>query len=102
MTRTVRFTGRFINADEETADLVCQVASAAVVQSRRDVGAGGDAQLSIAPTAIVLYEVDPDSMDVLRKGTWTHVEWSGVDGGPARDLQVRQIFIEGTNVRVLV
>ena len=102
MTRAVRFTGRFMNADEETVDLVCQVASAAVVQSRRDVGAGGDVQVSISPTAIVLYEVDPESMDILRKGTWTPVEWSGVDGGPAPDRQIRQIFIEGTNVRVLV
>ena len=102
MTRTVRFTGRFMNAEEETADLLCQVASAAVVQSRRDVGAGGDVQVSITPTAIVPYEVDPESMHILRKGTWTHVEWSGVDGGPASDLQIRQILIEGTNVRVLV
>ena len=102
MTQTVRFTGRLMNADEEVADIACRVASASTPPSRRDVGPRGDVQISISPTAIVLYEVEPESMASLRAGTWTHVHWSGVTGEVGRDLEVWQLFIEGENVRVLV
>ncbi len=87
MIRTVRFTGRFMNADEETADIVCRAAMASVPPSRRQVGAGGDVQLSIMPTGIVLYDVEPDSMAALRKGEWTHILWPGVVGEPSRNLE---------------
>lgn len=69
---------------------------------RRKVGAGGDVQISVLPTTIVLYDVEPASLIALRKRTWTHVHWAGVMGNSGRDLQVGQILIEGKNVRVIV
>ena len=102
MSGTVRFMSRLIGSVEESADIMCISATAVVPKSRRDVGARGDVQISISPTAIVLHEVEPESMTSLRKGAWTHVHWSGVTGETGRDLEVRRIFIEGENARVLI
>lgn len=102
MSQIVCFTGRFVNEDEETADIVCGVATASVPRSRREVGAGGSVQISVMPTGIVLYDLEPESMVALRKGEWTLILWSGLVREPGRNLQIRQIFIEGANVRVIV
>ncbi len=102
MTRTVRLLGQFMNANEETVDIVCGAASASVPPSRQDVGAGGDVQYSVSPTAIVLWDVEPESLSKLRNGTWTHIEWSNLLGEPGHLLQIRQLIPEGTNLRVLV
>ncbi len=102
MTQTVRFLGRYMNANETTADIVCRVASASAPPLKRQIGAGGDVQTSKSPIAIVLYEVEPDSMAALRNGKWTHVHWTILLGEPSHDLTIWQLFIEGENVRVLV
>ena len=102
MSRTVRFLGRSIDAADEVADIMCSSASAVVPPSRRDVGPSGDIQISISPTAIVLHDVEPESMAVLRKDTWTHVHGWDLIGEPSRDFPIWRIFFEGENVRVLV
>lgn len=102
MTQTVRFLSRYMDVDEKTADVVCRLATAVMLPSSRNVGAGGDVQSAIALAAIVLHEVEPASMETLRGANWTHVHWSDGIGGEAHVFVVWRILIEGENVRVLV
>ena len=102
MTRTVRFIGRVLGMDERSVDIVCREASALVPPSPRDVGVKGDDQTLAPPTAIVLYDVEPEGISSLRQGAWTHIQWSSLAGELDQHLLVWRIFIEGDNVRVLI
>lgn len=105
MTQTIRLLGRFLNASQEALDLVCDVATASVPPSRREIGAGGDVQLSMRPTGIVLYGITDEGFSALTKGTWTHIEWTFAQGGDPRELQISSMTREGRNgrdLRVLV
>jgi len=102
VTQTIRLLGRFMNAEADSVDIVCDVAIATTPPSRQEIGAGGDVQLTNYPTAVDLYSVAPDSLDALRKGDWTHIAWPSIAEPNAKKMQVRQILIEGLNVRVIV
>ncbi len=102
MTQTVRLLGRFMNAEADSVDIVCDVAIATTPPSRREIGAGGDVQMTNYPTGIVLYDVKPDSLDALRKGIWNHIVWPEMPEPHAKELPIGQVLIDGGNVRVIV
>lgn len=105
MTQTVRLFGRFVDSPCETLDLLCNLAVLSIPPPHRKVEAGGEFQISLKPTAIVLYGVTAESFYAFDKGSWTHIEWSIVQEGSARDMQIVSTTREGPlgrDLRVIV